>query len=134
MTPVTIYMVAMNDGTDEIFNLAQFTLTVNPDELIVKQAWQRMLKAEYEVWKGDDAFLYYNDEREEGEPELTDEQCFQRWMSERFYFPSLVDLSLVLEHQNAKTEKLIDASAFRSIEDAFTLANAMVRGLRSVAE
>jgi hypothetical protein len=112
-----IHLLALNDGTDEIFNIASLEIEVRAGES-AKAAFERYMVEEYaECWKGNLSF---------GDDEEANLLGYREWMEERFYLPSLFDPDMIATHQNAQCDEVIKVDTFMPLDTALKMVDAIV--------
>lgn len=117
----TIYLISLNDGTDEIYNIGSHVLEIKDGET-ARDAWEALLLEEFECWSPEDW--------EDDEGERTPLEMFREYMDFKFYLPVLFDPERIIELQSGpETFLLIEDEQFGSLESALDVAQGMADAL-----
>ncbi len=122
---ITLHLVGLNDGTDEIYNLQPHSITIHEGQPI-GDAWQSWLEKDWEEWADTGSF--------DDDEEASGFDRYREWRDNQFWLVSLVDLSDVCDLQNSQTsDPLLSGGSFKPLEEALKIMAALSRVLINIA-
>jgi hypothetical protein len=117
-----IWLVALTDGTDEIYNLSDYSFDPKEGES-AGDAMARMFAEDFAENWDDDSFDYGDD--------LTPQQHHLQWMENRFWLPCLFDPTEAVEKQNrcdvhGGNKFIFEETYFFSLENVIPVLQALM--------